>query len=456
MSKNYPIVNRIAPIFFFVSTLSTSFVSAQGLGNSPYSALGLGETYNQANAANFGMGSVGISNANPFYLNMQNPALLARRTRFTAFEVGVIGQYKPEISQIRSGATQTQRDFGANLNYIALAFPVSPRWVMSLNLRPYSYVDYQTRSYGQVLKNNTKTIYEAEYTYSGRGALNKASYSTGYRFGKNVYLGADFSFLFGNVTTNSDAHVLINNVVDQNPNPAERQPQDIVVSRSNRVNYSDLIVKLGGGWRPKLNDNWTLNLGATFDPGTNIRASETDVYQQVTVSSDLSRGSNLSDEDTLRNNVTSSARLPQQAHFGVSIERNNKLTVGVDIGLQKWSQYRTVSGKPGNLSDAVTLAAGLEYTPKASSTKYWDLVSYRAGFQYIQTPYSIDGKRINDMNGSLGMSLPIGSYFVNYVNLSVQGGQRGVLTGSQIRERYVRFMVGFSLNDWWFRKPVLD
>ena len=451
MSKNYPIVNRIVSILFLVSTLSTSFVRAQGLGNSPYSALGLGESYNQANAANFGMGSIGVSNASPFYLNLQNPALLARRGRFTAFEVGLIGQYKPQISQIRAGATQSQRDFGANLNYVALAFPVSPRWAMSISLRPYSYVDYKTRSYGRVLQNNTNTIYEAEYIYSGRGALNKASYATGYRFGKAIYVGADVSFLFGNLTNNSDARVLINDVSGSATNP-----QDIVVSRTNRVNYGDLIVKLGAAWRPKLNDNWTLNLGATIDPGTNINATETDVYQQVTISGDGSSGSSLSDEDTLRNNVSTSARLPQQAHFGISIERNNKLTVGVDVGLQRWSQYRTVSGQPGNLSDAITVAAGLEYTPKATSTKYWDLVSYRAGFQYMQTAYSVDGNRVKDMNGSLGMSLPIGSYFVNYVNLAVQGGQRGVLTGSQIRERYVRFTVGFSLNDWWFRKSVLD
>lgn len=451
MSKNYPIVNRIVSILFLVSTLSTSFVRAQGLGNSPYSALGLGESYNQANAANFGMGSVGVSNASPFYLNLQNPALLARRGRFTAFEVGLIGQYKPQISQIRAGTTQSQRDFGANLNYVALAFPVSPRWAMSISLRPYSYVDYKTRSYGRVLQNNTNTIYEAEYIYSGRGALNKASYATGYRFGKAIYVGADVSFLFGNLTNNSDARVLINDVSGSATNP-----QDIVVSRTNRVNYGDLIVKLGAAWRPKLNDNWTLNLGATIDPGTNINATETDVYQQVTISGDGSSGSSLSDEDTLRNNVSTSARLPQQAHFGISIERNNKLTVGVDVGLQRWSQYRTVSGQPGNLSDAITVAAGLEYTPKATSTKYWDLVSYRAGFQYMQTAYSVDDNRVKDMNGSLGVSLPIGSYFVNYVNLAVQGGQRGVLTGSQIRERYLRFTVGFSLNDWWFRKSVLD
>ncbi|TAE26694.1 MAG: hypothetical protein EAZ91_17395 [Cytophagales bacterium] len=440
-----------------MTTLSTERVRAQGLGNSPYSALGLGETYNQANAANFGMGGVGISNASPFYLNLQNPALLARRGRFTAFEVGLIGQYKPDIRQLRSGVEQSQRDFGANLNYVALAFPATSRLAMSIGLRPFSYVDYQSRSYGRVRQNNTNTIYETEYTYSGRGALNKASFATGYRVGKNIYLGGDFSYLFGNITNNSDAQVLINTTPDSNPDPSQRQPQDIVVSRINRVNYGDLIVKLGAAWRPKLSENWHLNVGATIKPGTNVRARETDVYQQVTIGSgDTGGGSSLSDEDTLRNNTTSNVRLPQQLNFGITLERTNKLTVGVDVGLQRWSQYRTVSGQPGNLSDAVTLAAGLEYTPKANSTKYWDLVTYRAGFQYNQTPYVVEGNRVADVNGSVGISFPMGSYFVNYMNISAQGGQRGVLTGSQIRERYVRFTLGFSLNDLWFRRPVLD
>lgn len=451
MSENYPIAYKIARIFVLVTTISTSLVRAQGLGNSPYSALGLGESYNQTNAANFGMGGIGVSNSSLFYLNMQNPALLARRSRFTAFEVGLIGQYKPQINQIRAGVTLNQRDFGTNLNYVALAFPVSPRWAMMINLRPYSYVDYQSRTYGRVLQNNSPTIYETEYTYSGKGALNKASFATGYRFTKNLYAGIDFAYLFGNITNTSDARVLINDVASAS------QPQDIVVSRSNRVNYADLTTKLGAAWRPKLKKDWFLNLGATFDPGTNIRARETDVYQQVTLGSGgTGGGSSLSDEDTLRNNTSSTIRFPQQAHFGISLEKENKITIGFDVGLQNWSQYRTVSGQSGNLSDAVTMALGLEYMPKASSTKYADQVIYRVGFQYNQMPYAVDGKRVNETNATLGVTLPMGAYKVNFVNIGLQGGQRGVLVGSQIRERYLRFTLGFSLNDWWFRKPVLD
>ncbi|GAA4404427.1 membrane protein [Nibrella viscosa] len=414
-------------------SLAAPAAMAQGFGNSPYSALGIGEVLGQANVTNLGMGGIGVSYASPFYLNSQNPALLARRSRFTIFEVGLLGQSK-QLSQRVLDSQQSQRDFGANLSYLALAFPASSRWNMSLSLRPYSYIDYQTRQYGRI----PGTIYEAEYTYSGRGAINKASFSNGVRLWKNIFLGAEMSYLFGNVTNNSDSQVLINSSTD------------VQVTRIDRVNYSDLVWRLGAAWRPKLSENWTLNVGATVDPGTKVRARETDIYQQVL------NGQSLSAPDTLRINQAGSVTMPRQLQFGVSIERNNQLIVGVDVGLNPLSQFRTISDQPGNLRDALHIAAGIEFTPKSNSTRYWDLVSYRAGFQYNKTPYAVDGRQLNDINGSLGISLPVGAYLVNHVNLALVGGQRGALTGTQIRERYVRISLGLSLNDLWFRKVVID
>lgn len=441
MSRNYERICKIVGLSILFFPLATPAVRAQGLGNSPYSALGIGEPYSQANITNLGMGSVGISNANAFHLNLQNPALLARRARYTVFEVGIIGQYKPQVSQYQAGAAQSQRDFGANLNYIALAFPASSRWTTSLNLRPYTYVDYQSRVYDRV----PNTIYEVQKTYSGKGAVNKASFTNGFRFGKNVYVGVDASFLFGNVTNNSDSRLLINSTT------STTEPTDIVVSRINRTNYKDIIWKLGAAWRPKLSEKWTLNLGATYDPKTKVNASQTDVNQQVSLS-----GTTLSAPDTLRANLTGHTTLPQQANFGISLERNNKLLVGVDVGFQKWSQYRTTNQQATNLLDGMSVAAGIEYIPKINSTKYWDLVTYRAGFQYIKTPYQLDGRQVKDFNGSVGISLPMGSYLVNHVNLAFVAGQRGALVGTQIRERYVRVALGFTLNDRWFYRYALD
>ena len=439
MLRIYKRIRRTLTHSLLAIAASSPVVLAQGLGNSPYSALGIGEIYNEGNVTNMGMGGIGISNASPFYLNMQNPALLARRTRFTVFEVGLMAQSKA-LSQNLNGGVQNQRDFGGNLGYLALAFPANLRWNMSVSLRPYTYVDYRTRQYRPV----PGTIYEAEYNYMGRGGLNKASFANGVRITKNLYVGAEAAFVFGNITNASDSRVLINDNTSAGV-------QDTRVTRLNRANYSDIVWKLGAAWRPKLSEKWTLNLGATYDPQTRVNARQTDIYQQTSLG-----GSAISAPDTLQSEVSGRATLPQRTHFGISLEKNNTFLVGVDIGLQQWGRYRTVSDQPGNLANGMSIATGMEFTPKSTSTRYRDLITYRLGFQYNRLPYRVEGTQINDVNASVGLSLPLGAYLVNHVTLSVVGGQRGVLTGTQIKEQYVRMALGFSLNDWWFRKQVVD
>ncbi len=411
---------------------TSPMVLAQGLGNSPYSALGIGELYSPGNVSNMGMGDVGISNASSFYLNLQNPALLARRTRFTVFEVGLLGQSK-SISQNISNDLKTQRNFAANLSYLALSFPASSRWNVSLSLKPYTYVNYNIQKYLPV----PGTPYTAEYNYTGKGGLNKATFANGVRLAKNIYVGVDASFLFGNITNSSDSRAITGQ-------------SDIRVTNLQRTNYSDIIWKLGAAWRPKLTDTWTLNVGATYDPQTKVSATQTNIYQQTSLT-----GSAIAAPDTLQLNSNGKTTLPNQAHFGISIEKSN-LLVGVDVGFQRWSEFRTADNRPGTLADGMTFASGLEYTPKPTSNRYRDLITYRLGFQYNKLPYQTNGTQLTDINGSLGLSLPLGAYYVNHVSLSVVGGQRGVLTGTQIKEQYVRIGLGFSLNDWWFRKQVVD
>ena len=435
MLKIYKRIRQIVVPSLLVVAATSPGLRAQGLGNSPYSALGIGELYSSANVANLGMGGVGISNASVFYLNLQNPALLARRTRFTVFEVGLLGESRG-LSQNIANVQRNQSNTAVNLGYLALAYPASSRWNISLSLKPYTYVNYSTQQTTTV----PGTAYGAQYNYTGRGGLNKATIANGVRVTKNTYIGVEASYLFGNTTYSSDSRVTLGTA-----------SSDLLVTRINRVTYGDVVFKLGAAWRPKISDTWTLNLGATYDPTTRVRAQQTDIYQQTSTT-----GLAITAPDTLRLNSANKNTLPQQLQFGISAEKGNSLLFGIDVGFQKWSQYRTADNKPGGLVDGMTIAGGAEFTPKPNSNRYRDLITYRAGFQYNQSPYIVSGARINDVNGSLGISLPLGSYLVNHITLALVGGQRGVLTNSQIRERYVRIALGFSLNDWWFRKTVVD
>lgn len=433
-------INRVLAVVGLALFAATGPVLAQGLGNAPYSSLGLGDQYGSANIANLGMGGIGISNSSNFYLNSQNPALLARRQRFTIFEVGLLGQTK-SLTQFVNGSQQSQRVVGGNLNYVALAFPGSSRWNMAISLRPYSYVDYTTRQFITI----PGSIYTSESDNTGKGALNRASYASGVRLGKNVYVGAEASYVFGNITTSSIARVGIQTAAN-----GFLSSSDPDVSQLNRVNYKNGQLRVGGAWRPKLSEKWVLNLGATHEFQANLKAATTSIYQQSI------SGQSVANPDTLETSQNGSVTIPQQTHIGISLEQPNKLTVGIDAGFQPWSRFVSASGQRNTLLDSYYGAAGLEYVPKSNSNKYWNLVSYRLGVRYQQTPYVIDGRRVTDLSASVGLSLPIGSYLVNNLNIAIIGGQRGVLVGKMVREQYVKIALGVSLSDWWFRKPVLD
>ena len=103
--------------------LGSSSVLAQGLGNAPYSRIGLGEyNPNVGGVRQAGMGGVGLAAPNAINVNELNPALLCFTNR-TTFEAGYTGQYKT----IRNATAKNQSGSGT-LGYLALAVPLGPKW----------------------------------------------------------------------------------------------------------------------------------------------------------------------------------------------------------------------------------------------------------------------------------------------------------------------------------------
>ena len=77
-----------------VVALAASGAQAQGLGNSPYSRIGLGEfNANTGGVRQMGMGGTGLAAPNAVNVNELNPAMLYYTNR-TTFEAGYNGQYK--------------------------------------------------------------------------------------------------------------------------------------------------------------------------------------------------------------------------------------------------------------------------------------------------------------------------------------------------------------------------
>lgn len=411
-------------VLFFLQTK----VFAQGLGNSPYSAIGLGELLSPAYSPNNGMGDAGVSSANPLYINALNPALLVRN-RYTMFDVGVIGQYKG-----LQDSRQNQRDFGGNLGYLALSFPVAPKWSTGISLKPYSFVNYQQNSYGRI----GTSIYEAQYVYSGKGGLNQINFTNGFQVTKSLSLGLDLAYLFGNFNRSVTSQLRIGD------------GRDYIVSRDDRLNLGGLKLKAGAAWKQKLKGDHYLNFGATYNLQTSLATTRNTTIEVLN-----SAGSPVTNPDTLTQ-TNMHVTLPATWRAGISYEFQYRLMISADYERQNWSEYVGISNTNENMRNSQSYHFGLEYMPKYNSTKYWDLVLYRTGFTYKQTPLVIGTKPVDDISVSLGMSLPVGRGLVNLINFSFIAGQRGSVSSQTFRERYGRVVVGFSLKDEWFRKFKVD
>lgn len=419
-------------------TSLTTALKAQGLGNSPYSSLGMGEFYGDAYSDNIGMGQSGVSTSTGFQINNLNPALWVRN-RFTTLDIGLIGQYKDVVS-----GSKKQTNAGGNLAYVSLAFPVSPRLVLGVNLKPYTFVDYSNASVRDV----SGTQYIGLYNTTGKGGINKASVTTSYQVTKYLSLGLESSYFFGNVRKATEVSLVDRFALENNLDISDEP----VVSLNDRTTYNDIAFRAGAALRiPIKKDNkLNLNLGASYSFGTTINADRTTTFEVT------SNAFNIINPDTLDNAVGGGLKTPNQLQVGGSLEWPFKLILSADFSYQQWSKYRSFDNSNDGLNDVGRINVGAEYLPRFTSLNYFDLVRYRVGFSYGKTPYSIANNDVNDTNVSLGFTFPMGRGYQNFLSVALVAGQRGSTGGGMIRERYGRVVLGVTLLERWFVKQKID
>jgi hypothetical protein len=415
---------------FFASFLPTTH--AQTIVNSPLSYIGMGELYTSDTPSNSMMGGIGVSNTNGIYSNQINPALLVRN-HYTMFEVGVNTELK-NMQDFR----QRQQVLGGNYQSVNLTVPVIPtRWTMSFGVRPYSTVNYETRSYRRL---NVLGVDSLLYTYKGDGGVSKLTISNGVRIGKELYVGLEMGFLFGAVNRN---------VGTQNLSDG----QYYKVQLENQAHYGDVTFKFGTAWRKVLKNDIVLNLGATMDLSPSLNGK---ILKRF-VTYDLG-GLNVINSDTLVKSQSFTQQLPVASRVGFSIERLAHWMIGMDYVRTDWSKVDNNLGRSSVLPVSQQISIGAEFTPDFESiSNYFKRVTYRVGVTQITTPYDFagNGKYAKDQSVSMGVALPLRN-FLNYVNVSYQIGRRGLLADNLLEEQYHRVTIGLTLGDIWFRKIKID
>ncbi len=421
-------------LLFFLGT--TQLAWSQGQGNSPYSVLGIGELTDETTAAQDMMGGTGVSFSNTFYVNQLNPAMLVKNrsvgfTKYVAFCVGFKGGYK-----VLTQNGNIQENFGLNLNNLTMAFPIKPKWAMSVNIKPFSIADnvsvFEKAFTGaNTVKNN--------YEYRIKGGLSRVSLTNSFQLAKGLYLGIEGQSTFGNILKDTTSSL---------SGSAE------YFRNTSRINLKGSSVKTGLAYQYKLTKKWNINFGAVYQLGSTLKGENLSIFNVLASGGNGLTYIQVPDTLSIRKITT---ELPSKYKVGISLESFYHWVFAVDYGVTQWigtKQFDPIAQKM--FLDAKELNVGIEWLPNSSSAKYLDQVFYRIGFRQIATPYVINSTQIKDKSFSLGFSVPMGFRNPSYVDLGVSLGRRGVNAPGIIQENYTKISASFSLLSSWFNKPRID
>ncbi|QDW26983.1 hypothetical protein FFJ24_020040 [Pedobacter sp. KBS0701] len=431
--KMYKRINYIAAILVLVCGLSAQ---AQVTTSSPYSRYGLGNIKGSLLPQFRAMGgiSTAVSKVTGFNnINMQNPASYAGIS-LTTIDIGMSASV---TNLTRNNLSESS--FNSTFSHLAFAAPVTRRSALSFGILPYSDLGY---NYRNTVKVDTTTLNQL---YEGEGGLSKAYLGYGYRFGDHLRIGGNLEYIFGNLQTSRATE--FNSASSYN---AKLQTKNSVagLSYSYGIQYDFTLGK-----------KTIVTLGYSGSTSGKVNSTLTSYATLYTRDQD---GNESTAADTLNtvNNGKSNLTLPLTHNFGIAIQQNDKWLIGADFRMGKWSAT-SINNVNQGLQDSWGASLGGQWTPDAFSyNSYLKRIDYRIGVNYDKTYIKIGNQDIKQMGASLGFGFPLptangGTAFYK-INFTTELGQRGTLNNNLVKEQYINFHLGFTLNDTWFRKYRVD
>lgn len=394
--------------------------------NSPYSRYGIGDQRSGTNVMLRGMGSVSTAWANPYAVNTDNPASYAW-LKMTTYE----GAGEASTRSVVSG-DQRYRTGTVAFSYMRIGIPLGKNAGMALGIQPESRTFYHLADTGM-----TPGLGKTTNEYFGDGSLNYAFVGAAGKY-KNFSLGANFGYLFGSSfsstqlqSLSTDSPYVYNSRLDRN------------------FNLGGIYFKLGAQYQTMLNKSLMLRLGATANISQEIDAYGDEYffsYRTVSGSGSLS--------DTVRRNSAGDGKLtlPASYSFGVQLLSTSNWLVGLDVSTTQWSQFRNLGREDSVVDNTFKVGLGGEYTPNSTSLyNYLERMTYRLGFNYGKDYMRVNDNERNFYSVTVGASFPF-RRSTDKLHTALEFGSRGNKTNGMLKENFIKFSLGISLNDRWFIK----
>lgn len=416
-----------------------SYQSAFGqttLGNSPFSRQPIGEAIFDGNSRSSAMGQVSIGNPGTENLNLFNPAELTQN-RVTNFETSILS-----VSRRVSTNAGSLSSSGLILNNIAFGFPVGKTANMAFGLRPSRFLDYDVNYRSAVTGSTSDT---ASYRLTGTGGISKIFLSGARKINDELSIGLEAALNFGTITLEREFAVI-----------GRRDEPISQIANEKRARW--FAIKPGIMYRKKLDSSGKrfITFSACSEWMTASRVRSKILSQQLTRTFE-----DPFFEDTLQSSVGNVLQIPPMYSLGISYSKNLHYQVAADFHYQNLSSFRGLDGSRSPVSSIMQAGLGVEWLPNINSTKYYNIIVFRAGINYSQQMLALNNNQTDDLRMTLGIGLPMirkeAKFTRPYVNLLLFAGQRGSISQNGLQEQYFGAGLSLVLNDLqWFQKYKLD
>jgi hypothetical protein len=415
-------------------------IHAQEGTTSPYSFYGIGSLKFKGTTENRSMGGLSIY-SDSIHVNLRNPASYGGKniigynneSRPIKFTVG--GSHS---NTTLNTSSNSQEASASTFDYLALSMPIGKLGV-GFGLMPYTSVGYKLESLDD---SGVQT-----HRYKGEGGVNKAFLGLGYLVAKDLKVGIDASYNFGNIQNSA-----IEFLYTDDGELIQYQSRE-----SNRSDISGLNYNFGVTYTPMISEKLQLTTALTYTPQSELTSSNERTIATIVINPSSGQEFPVNDieQDLEANGLkTTTLTLPSKLAFGAGIGQPRKWFVGAEYTSLKTSNFSNpiFSIDNATFEDASEIAFGGFYIPQYSSfNKYWKRMVYRAGMRFENTGLKINNEPIKEFGISFGVGIPIGRAFSN-ANFGFEFGKRGTTDQNLIKENFVNFQLSLSLNDRWFEK----
>lgn len=432
----------LALSFLLLAPCSMPFARAQVSGTlSSYSRFGLGLLNEQSQGFNKSMGGVGLGVRMGNRLNVTNPASYSAIDSLSLIlDVGMSGSF----GQMKQGS-QRMKVKNASFDYVHVGMHIAKRLGLAAGFMPYTSIGYSFSSTEKYIANNANTTQSITTNnfFEGDGGLNQAYIGLGWRAYRNLSIGTNISFLWGDYD-----HTLM---------PVYMEGGESSSSYNSLIKYYHASLKtykidFGAQYPVRLTHQDWLNFGATVGLGHKIAQDATLLFYTT-------------HSDTTTYRASSPFDLPYTFAIGGAWQHKNNLLVAADVRHERWGNCRMpveteTSYVPmkGCYKNMTKIAMGAQWTPDPYGT-YWKRIQYRAGINYT-TPYlKVDGQNgPSELRLSIGAGLPIMNRINNrsVVNFGLQWLRRSSSAANMITENYFLINLGITFNERWFMKYKIE